>query len=50
MSVLDLAVIVALLGAGAVARGRDLVRPPEGLLEHLDLLEDLSMMEDEEAP
>lgn len=46
MSQLDLALFLALLGAGAAARQEALSQPPAELLENLDLLDDMPYLED----
>ena len=47
MNHLDLLLVAALMGAGAVARREALSRPPEELLENLDLLDSMELLEDE---
>lgn len=50
MTSLDLVLSVALLGAGLVAKREALARPPAELIDNLDLLDDLPLIESEEAP
>ena len=47
MNCLDILLMTSLLGAGAVARKQTLAQPPAELLENLDLLEDMSFIEDD---
>lgn len=51
MNALDLMLVAALLGAGAVARKEAFSKPPAELLENLDMFDDLPYLDDaEEAP
>lgn len=47
MNHLDLLLTAALMGAGAVARREALARPPEELLQNLDLFDSMELLEDE---